>query len=235
MPDTLYEHVGKRIRLYRKIKRISVTELAARINKSKATVSKYEAGKIAIDVGSLFDIAWALGATPMQLTDYPEQRFAVPAAQNKLFDGADLLYLYHMYGKKIYSSAIRLFHTAGAAHIDATLFYKIADANDYENCEGLYQGIMHCYDTVASFTFQNCLNPVENILLNFCIPMNRASYIVGMISGLGVSSLAPSAYKAALSPDWLKKDEELSEILTITKEEFKVMKAKNMLIVERRG
>ncbi|HBF65416.1 MAG TPA: XRE family transcriptional regulator, partial [Clostridium sp.] len=43
-------HVGKRIRLYRKLKKLTIEVFAEMIHKSKATVSKYENGEISIDI-----------------------------------------------------------------------------------------------------------------------------------------------------------------------------------------
>ena len=43
-------HVGQKIRLFRKIQGLTVEQLAARIQKSKATVYKYESGQIPLDV-----------------------------------------------------------------------------------------------------------------------------------------------------------------------------------------
>ena len=53
-------HVGQRIRLYRKMKGLTIETFAGMIQKSKATVSKYENGDISIDIETLFTIAQAL-------------------------------------------------------------------------------------------------------------------------------------------------------------------------------
>ena len=63
-------HVGKRIRFYRKKSGMTIEVFAQKIQKSKATVSKYENGEIAIDVETLFTIAQALQVSPDQLIDY---------------------------------------------------------------------------------------------------------------------------------------------------------------------
>ena len=44
-------HVGQRIKKYRKSRGYTIEQFSAMINKSKATVSKYENGTITIDVG----------------------------------------------------------------------------------------------------------------------------------------------------------------------------------------
>ena len=53
-------HVGQRIKKYRKSRGYTIEQFSAMINKSKATVSKYENGTITIDVETLYDIARAL-------------------------------------------------------------------------------------------------------------------------------------------------------------------------------
>ena len=53
-------HVGQKIRLYRKMKGLTIEVFAGMIHKSKATVSKYENGDISIDIETLFVIAQAL-------------------------------------------------------------------------------------------------------------------------------------------------------------------------------
>ena len=63
----LGERMGENIRIYRRANRMTLSELAERINKSKATVGKYEQGAIALDMDTLYEIAAALGVSPFQL------------------------------------------------------------------------------------------------------------------------------------------------------------------------
>lgn len=51
------EHVGARIRKYRKSRGITLQQLADQIHKSRASVSKYDAGEISLDIETLFEIA----------------------------------------------------------------------------------------------------------------------------------------------------------------------------------
>ena len=59
--------IGKNIRIYRRANRMTIDTLAERINKSKATVGKYEQGAISMDVDTLYEIAEALKIAPTQL------------------------------------------------------------------------------------------------------------------------------------------------------------------------
>ena len=51
--------IGKKIKYYRKIKKITLEDLSKKIYKSVSTISKYENGLIKIDVESLYLIAHA--------------------------------------------------------------------------------------------------------------------------------------------------------------------------------
>lgn len=57
---TITEHVGNRIRMYRKHRGLTLTELAEKLNYSSSTISKYENGLISIDIEILYKIADAL-------------------------------------------------------------------------------------------------------------------------------------------------------------------------------
>ena len=69
-----YSAVGSRIRACRKAQNLSQKELANRINKTYACISKYERGEISIDLFTLYEIAMALGIEPQYLIPYNPQR-----------------------------------------------------------------------------------------------------------------------------------------------------------------
>lgn len=90
MVDSVLAHVGNRIHLYRKNIGMSMEELALKIHKSKASVSKYESGQIAVDVETLFHIAQALHVAPHHLLDYAPPAPAGPplSTETMAVDGA---------------------------------------------------------------------------------------------------------------------------------------------------
>ena len=63
-------HVGQRIKKYRKSRGYTIEQFSAMINKSKATLSKYENGTITIDIETLYDIAQALNIDLKCFIDY---------------------------------------------------------------------------------------------------------------------------------------------------------------------
>lgn len=229
MNDPVMEHVGNRIRLYRKNRGFSLAELAEKICKSKASVSKYEQGKVAVDVVTLADIAAALNITPFQLLDYTNtQNQQIAEAP---FINFDTLHLYHMKDKKIYHSLMNTYPDEAEGTTHATLFYKIKDTQDYGHCSCIYQGSMYSHELLLSFILRNYHNAVENILLNFSIPMRNTTTLTGMICGISANSLMPLAHKMILSREELLCDSALEAELTIPPESFKEMKRSNMLFI----
>ena len=139
-------HVGKRIRLYRKMKNMTIEVFAGLINKSKATVSKYENGDIAIDIETLFIIANALDISVNQLIDYDkeaeetETRVDLSGRRH----GKTRMYLYFYDGRRsrIVRNVIDIRGTGENGMFSADLY---ADVDDYSNCykcKYLYHGTM---------------------------------------------------------------------------------------------
>lgn len=229
MSNELLKHVGSQIKMFRKIKKLTIDELAKLINKSKSTVSKYESGEIAIDIVTLFDIAKALNINIINLIDY-EYEEKVENEQNHFWQ-AGHLYMYHQSGKKIYCSLLKLRKEETKNKTTATLYYKIDDINDLKNCDCVYQGYMNHYDNILNFNLTNCLYDSESVLINFFIPMKKVTSIAGLISGLEGVSLRPSSYKVILSKTPLSSDEQ-KELLQLSKDVIKRLKTEHVFRVD---
>ena len=75
MDDNFIHAVGQRIRKIRKEKRMTMKELAEKTDLHESTISRYEKGEIAMEIGKLKEIANALQTTPgyiMGWDDDPE-------------------------------------------------------------------------------------------------------------------------------------------------------------------
>ena len=66
-------YVGAQIRRYRKNRQMTLQQLADRIHKSRASVSKYETGEVSLDIVTLTEIARVLEVQPGQLVDFFKQ------------------------------------------------------------------------------------------------------------------------------------------------------------------
>ena len=56
--ETVNIRVGERIRRERKNRRMTLQQLADRIHKSRASMSKYEKGEVSLDVETLTERLW---------------------------------------------------------------------------------------------------------------------------------------------------------------------------------
>ena len=76
--NELSRHIGNRIRSFRKAQGLTLQQMADRLEKSKATMSKYETGDIILDVETLYAIANLLQIGINQLTDYRPEAEILP-------------------------------------------------------------------------------------------------------------------------------------------------------------
>lgn len=232
-------HVGKRIRLYRKMKNMTIEVFAGLINKSKATVSKYENGDIAIDIETLFIIAQALDVSLNQLIDFEEHTENAERINDfgsvRGRHAKTRLYLYFYDGRRsrIVRNVIDVRNT-GENTLCSADFY--ADVEDYSNCykcKYLYHGTMQRYDTFTNFHFENQNNKMEHVFLYAINSFSPAGRMIGMFSGLSTQPMLPASFKFVLSPDIMEENDELREILRFSKEDFRTMKKLNMFIVDQ--
>ena len=87
--------VGHRIKKYRKSRGYTIEQFSAMINKSKATLSKYEHGAITIDIETLYEISQALDIDLKYFVDYQPPTFrSEPALHKNTYFNQSLAYMY---------------------------------------------------------------------------------------------------------------------------------------------
>ena len=92
--------VGHRIKKYRKSRGYTIEQFSAMINKSKATLSKYENGAITIDVETLYEISRVLDIDLKYFVDYQPPSFHdEPALLKNAYFRNSLAYMYHYDGR----------------------------------------------------------------------------------------------------------------------------------------
>lgn len=231
-------HVGKRIRLYRKMKNLTIEVFAGMINKSKATVSKYENGDISIDIETLFSIADALEISVNQLVDY-ENPAAVSETEgnalSKKKTGKTRYYLYFYDGRRgrIVKNIIEVQGVGENGIYNANFYADLEDYSNCYNCKFLYHGTMRKFDAFTNFNFENQNNKVEQVFMYAINSFTHNSRMVGMLSGLSTQPILPASFKFLLSPDIMEENEEMKEQLVFTKEDIKQIKKMNMFVINQ--
>ncbi len=226
------QHVGSRIRLYRQMKRYTLAELAEKIHKSKATLSKYETGDIAVDVETLFEVAEALRVRPMQLLDYD----AEPQMKERVPDGffpEKRIYLYFFDGRKRKVRCSLLDISREGTPASASLYYDVKDLSQPESCRNLYFGTAEFFDTVTQFSLDSQSSRVEKLTLCAANPFDRSGQVLGMLTGLSRYPMLPVSIKCILSDTPLQDNETLRESLILSRSDFKLIRTLNMFAVEQ--
>lgn len=233
------QYAGMQIKMYRKAQKMTLQQLADRIHKSRATVSKYENGEITIDVEALYEISQALGVEFAQLTNYrsepePAEQEVLPAGGRGAFFEAERLYFYFYEGryKRLKEGIIAIRKSEeqpGDWDAELTIY---GNAENGGRGALYYTGKVVYSDMLIRFSFVNRYNTLEEDLLYIFNPLERRDYTEGLLCGISSTDLMPCAFKCLVTLTPQKMDERLMEHLIFTKQEIQRWKRLNMLIVD---
>lgn len=236
--NNLLQHIGSRIKLYRKALGMRSDELAKRIYKSKSTVSKYENGDVTMDVLTLFDIAQALDISPTKLIDYQIQdrngQQLIVRRPSGFFTNPGLYYMYHLDGQSnsIVKSVIELqFPSAEGEGYTAIFYNDVADYDNLHTCYYYYYGDVNFSDLYVNYIFTNQVNPAEKAFIVVVNPLKSGHQAIALVSGISNFYLVPISYRAIISRTIIWDEKEILNALRFTKEELSAIKKKNMLLL----
>ncbi len=229
--------VGQRIKKYRKSRGYTIEQFSAMINKSKATLSKYENGAITIDIETLYDIAQALDIDLKCFIDYQPPVFHQDAAlpKNNYFNQS-LAYMYYYDGRvrQMVRSLLRFSRAADREGIEVTLYLGVASFSDPDRCQHLFTGEMKAYDTITHMVLTNQINEAEKMYICMLNPMSNRTPAIGLLSGIGSTPFfAPIALKALISKEPLDETERLLNTIKLDKDDYHLLRYYNMMVINR--
>lgn len=234
------QYVGARIRTYRRMQGLTLQQLADRIHKSRASVSKYESGEITIDVETLYDISRALQIELSQLTDYrpPQEPVYTHSTVGKSpFFEADRLYFYFYDGRcnRLKDGIIQIHrHDDRAGDHEATLSLSAVTPTG-RSSEIYYSGKVVYSDMLIRFSFVNQYNALEEDLLYIFNPLELRDFTEGLLCGISSADLMPCAFKCLVTLTPQEPTDEFKRHLLFTQKELRRWQKLNMLIVDNRG
>lgn len=244
--ESISKYAGRQIKLYRKIQRLTLQELADRISKSRATVSKYESGDIVLDIDTLEDIANALNVHISKLLDDPDKRTMVmedyveePKAvliRKNPFYQSDRLYIYYYDGriKRIRDGIIDVFKDEKDGDgYKASLVLSVKTENGMGS-ETRYEGSVVYSDMLIRFSFLNLYNRLEEDLLYIFNPLDCRESTEGLLCGISTADLLPCAFKCFVSLTPVERGKDLKKKLIFTKENLATWQDINMMVLENK-
>ena len=224
--------VGQRIKKYRKSRGYTIEQFSAMINKSKATLSKYENGAITIDIETLYDIAQALEIDLRCFIDYQPPVFHQDTSlpKNNYFNQS-LAYMYYYDGRvrQMVRSLLRFSRAADRETIEVTLYLGVASFSEPDRCQHLFTGEMKAYDTITHMVMTNQINEAEKMYICMLNPMSNRTPAIGLVSGIGSTPFfAPIALKALISKEPLDETERLMNTIKLDKDDYHLLRYYNM-------
>lgn len=225
--------VGKKIRMYRKKRGLSMEELAEKIYKSKSVISKYELGQSNIDITTLYEIAQALSVDVRHLLAKQEivsrhenmQRFGI-FQEDRLY-----LYLVERHKKKVtlHRGLITIFaEEDGNNQLTATLYLGLERDFVVEKCKSVYHGSFDGTPYNASFYLTNLLEPSEHIGIFTKISRGNRSLALGLHLSYEMLSNTPTATNVIISLHHLAETDSLINSLITEKDEISNLRAGNV-------
>jgi len=231
----LQKEIGANIRDLRKRRGIRINELARAISKSSATVSKYENGLIALDIQTMYEIAAALKVPPERLLYSPpiEAEDLTSDDVPAFFRGFNRFYLYFYDGRdnSVVRSILDIRNQVGPGVYDAMLYMNFADYDHYRNCEITYTGTLSHFDAISNLVVQNPDSAMDIYLISIPSTYLNAESKWGQDFGISGRPIMPTSNKVFISKTIQKETSEFIRDLHVSKEDIRLLKQYNMLVV----
>ncbi len=232
---SVQQSIGKHIRMYRKLRGLSLEELAAKIYKSKSIVSKYELGQSNMDVATLYEIADALEIDVRHLLDIPRKKSPADPAESSRFSlfTEDLLFLYILEydrRKPVFHRGILTLSSETDGRVSVSLYMDTPDIHDYTRCQSVYQGHLICSPYNGTISLRSSLSPDEILVLFASINRSCRDMLPGFYNSYSLLDNVPCSTNMILSRFPLQEDEALQEALTLSRNRLTQMKHGNVCI-----
>lgn len=228
------EHIGARIKLFRKHQNLTLEELAYMVHKSPSTICKYENGSVNIDILTISELAEALGVEISQLVDFKTGKAAPSDRNNTNFFRRHKRFYVYSISTRQQNLMLGVMDITGSANDPAedalVLYLDEGDKINLSDPMFIYTGTMTCDDTFAYFSLQNASGAKDRMNILAKSPQwmrNRAKVLA-----LSVSPLygCPAATIMLFSTEELEITDELRNELRIDTDMILDFAGKNNLI-----
>ncbi|WP_425755251.1 helix-turn-helix domain-containing protein [Ihubacter sp. rT4E-8] len=224
--------VGARIRYYRKARGITIVDLASRMHISKSAISKYECGQVAITLEQIVSIANTLELDPFLLLSdsFLPESHEIFKQDPPILDESFIKY--YMYGFTGHEKAYLSKHMLLLGDKTCCLYGEIEDEENYRNCKYFYAGKLRTDAAFQRAFLTNPLNQDDIIILEKIIPLGKKDLQFAFGVSMSIGTNFPMAFKWLLSQRKIKNQAKIKELLALSTEDIKRMKAVNAFFVD---
>ncbi len=227
--------IGKKIRNFRRMRKLTLAELAQMVCKSQSTISKYEKGEIAVDIETLYEIAAALQIHVEQLLFHREAESELLTTGNcpAFFHGRSQFYGYLFDGRsnRLIRCVFDVLSQTEQRSSRVAMYMNFRRFEAYQDCENTYWGRMEHYDALTNLILTNQDTPMERASLQILASYLDSDSKWGLFNGFSSRPMMPIATKMLLCKERQKEDEQLLQKLKISKEDIRLLKLYNMLSI----
>lgn len=227
--------IGECIRRYRRLRKMSLDDMASAINKGRSTVAKYETGDISIDMDTLFEISKALKVPMEAFFESIEDE----EGENELlkdippfFDRKNL-YVYYWDGRNntLNSSLLKISSRNEDSSFNASLYMNVKDWKYPYICENTYNGKIRFYNVLTNIVMVHQDTPLEHIMMNIPESFGSTQTRMALFSGVSFRPFMPCAVKMLISRNPLEQDDPILKKLFISKDDIRKLKIYNFFTV----
>lgn len=219
--------IGEQIRFYRKLNGMKIEELAEKMFKSSATISKYERGSIVMDVETLYQAAEVFRVSPSVLMAEPKRAVKENAAGAKgIFQEADRLYLYWAHGTKTGDLNRGIFEW-NLDTWEVSFFACIDDAMNKNTALAVYEGKVVHTDIFSRILAVNPINPVDYIVIHVRDNLSDEKAASALMMGIINRTFEPCVLPALVCKEPQEEDEKLLKRICVGKETQAYLKKRN--------
>lgn len=234
--DQYLKEVGNKIKKIRKLKKMTLDDLARKIHKSKSAVSKYENGEINIDlitlkeISDVFEIEIA-NLIPQSIAEYRGKNMDLDRVP-KFFKDGSKIYSYYYDGRnsKIIKSLIEI-RREEAEDNRVYMYMNISDYDFPYICENTYYGNIEHFDSITRINLVNKYTDLEKPNISILSPFVDSEIRWGLWNGISIRPIMPSAIKMLFSTKILDENKELQKKLILNREDMTYIKKFNMFSV----
>jgi transcriptional regulator with XRE-family HTH domain len=191
------EHIGARIRLFRKHQNLTLEELAYIVHNSPSTLCKYERGSVNVDILTLSEIADALGVDVSQLIDFrSEKSSSSNKSSTNFFKRHNRFYVYNLYApwKGLLQGVMEITNGPAGGNEDKVILYMSSGEElDLDDPLFIYTGTMVYDDSFSYFCMKNASGTKDTLYIMTKSPNWMRNTVKGLFLSVSHTYGCPSA------------------------------------------
>ena len=140
-------------------------------------------------------------------------------------------YLYDGRSQQLIRCVFDVLFEAKTNQFKVMMYMNFKDFNSYQNCENTYWGYMEHFDALTNIILTNQDSPMEKASVQILASYLDNDTKYGLFNGFSSRPMMPVAAKMLFSKKKLKEDQNLIQLLKISKEDIRLLKLYNMMSV----